>query len=149
MRSRNRIVVNEAGMLELQAANVLVELAIQQARTDPAARECIAESMQRGTPELTMQDAVRAAQTEVRRAARYRDTAMATGPVVGAPSAGRELGMSRSAVGRPLRRGSRGRYGRDQRGFRPPHRISWSVARTTDIPARPPPVRNARPLSDL
>jgi exodeoxyribonuclease V alpha subunit len=63
------------------------------ARTDAAARECIAESMQRGTPELTMQDAVRAAQAEVRRAARSREAAMATEPVVGPPSAGRELGM--------------------------------------------------------
>lgn len=68
-------------------------VAIVVARTDAAARECLAESMQRGTPELTMQDAVRAAEAEVRRAARVRDAAMATGPVVGAPSAGRGIGM--------------------------------------------------------
>ncbi|MFG6491278.1 AAA family ATPase [Microbacterium sp. P03] len=68
--------------------------AIVVARTDAAARECLAESMQRGTPELTMQDAVRAAQAEMRRAARARDmAAMGTGPVTGAPSSGRGMGM--------------------------------------------------------
>ena len=49
--------------------------------------------MQRGIPELTMQDAVRAAAAELRRAARERDAAVWTGPVVGAPSAGRGIGM--------------------------------------------------------
>ena len=69
-------------------------VAIVVARTDSAARECLAESMQRGTPELTMQDAVRAAQAEMRRAARARDlAAMASGPVVAAPSAGRGMGI--------------------------------------------------------
>lgn len=68
-------------------------VAIVVARTDAAARERLAESMQRGTPEVTMQDAVRAAEAEVRRAARNREAAMATGPVVGAPSAGRGIGM--------------------------------------------------------
>ena len=58
-----------------------------------AARERLAESMQRGTPELTMQDALRAAQAEVRRAARNREAAMWTGPVVGAPGAGRGIGI--------------------------------------------------------
>lgn len=66
-------------------------VAVVVARTDAAARERLAESMQRGTPELTMQDAVRAAEAEVRRAARNRQAA--TGPVLGAPSAGRGLGM--------------------------------------------------------
>jgi hypothetical protein len=48
--------------------------------------------MQRGIPELTMRDAVRAAQAEIRRAARARDlAAMATGPVVGAAHAGRGM----------------------------------------------------------
>ncbi|MCR2810621.1 MULTISPECIES: hypothetical protein [unclassified Microbacterium] len=61
----------------------LHKVAIMVARTDAAARECLAESMQRGTPELTMQDAVRPAQAETRRAARSREAAMATGPVVG------------------------------------------------------------------
>ncbi|WP_298941701.1 AAA family ATPase [uncultured Microbacterium sp.] len=67
--------------------------AIVVAGTDAAARECLAESMQRGTPELTMQDAVRAAAAELRRAARERDVTVWTGPVVGAPSAGRGIGM--------------------------------------------------------
>ncbi|MCH6230168.1 AAA family ATPase [Microbacterium sp. CFH 31415] len=78
------------GLTRGRAHNV----AIVVARTDAAARECLADSMQRGTPELTMQDAVRAAQAEVRRAARKPDfAAMATGPVLGAPSAGRGMGM--------------------------------------------------------
>ncbi|WP_454132212.1 AAA family ATPase [Microbacterium lacticum] len=67
--------------------------AIVMARTDDDARERLAESMQRGMPELTVQDAVRAAAAEVRRAARVRDIAAATtGPVVGA-SAGRGIGL--------------------------------------------------------
>ena len=71
-------------------------VAIVVARTDAAARERLAESMQRGTPELTMQDALRAAEAEGRRAARRRDAAMATGPVVGLPaseSTVRAMGM--------------------------------------------------------
>jgi len=68
-------------------------VAIVVTRTDAAAREWLAESMRRGTPELTMQDAVRAAQAELRRSARNREAAMATGPVLGGPSAGRGLGM--------------------------------------------------------
>lgn len=68
-------------------------LAIVVARTEPAACERIAGSMQRGTPELTMQDAVRAAEAEFRRAARDRDAAMATGPVVGGPRAGRGMSL--------------------------------------------------------
>lgn len=76
------------GLTRGRAHNVAVVVA----RTDAAARECLAAAMLRGTPELTMQDAVRAAQTELRRAARNRQAAMVTGPVVGAPSAGR--GMS-------------------------------------------------------
>ncbi|WP_146047989.1 hypothetical protein [Microbacterium sp. CJ77] len=42
-------------------------VAIVVAGTDAAARECLAESMQRGTTELTRQDAVRAAPADVRR----------------------------------------------------------------------------------
>lgn len=68
-------------------------VAIVVARTDAAARECLTESMQRGTPELTMQDAVRAAQAEMRRAARNREAAVVTGPAVVAPSAGRGIGI--------------------------------------------------------
>lgn len=77
------------GLTRGRAHNV----AIVVARTDVAARECLAESMQRGTPELTMQDAVRAAQAEMRRATRNRETAMTTGPVGEVPSAGRGIGM--------------------------------------------------------
>ncbi|HYP74187.1 MAG TPA: hypothetical protein VEP72_08860, partial [Microbacterium sp.] len=67
--------------------------AIVVARTDAEARECLAESMQRGTPELTMQDAVHAAAAELRRAARPRDASMGAGSPVRAPSRGHELGM--------------------------------------------------------
>lgn len=66
--------------------------AIVVAPTDAAARDCLAESMQRGIPELTMQDAVRAAAAELRPAARDGDAAVWTEPV-GAPSAGRGIGM--------------------------------------------------------
>ena len=86
--------VDAAGLYVGLTRGRVHNVAIVVARTDAAARECLAESMQRGTPELTMQDAVRAAQAEMRRAARARDlAAMATGPVVGAPSAGRGMGM--------------------------------------------------------
>lgn len=82
--------VDAAGLYVGLTRGRLHNVAIVVARTDAAARECLAESMQRGTPELTMQDAVRAAQAEMRRAARKRDLApMATGSVAGsAPSAG-------------------------------------------------------------
>lgn len=85
--------VDAAGLYVGLTRGRLHNVAIVVARTDAAARECLAESMQRGTPELTMQDAVRAAEAEVRRAARNREAAMTTGPVVGEPSAGRGLRM--------------------------------------------------------
>lgn len=85
--------VDAAGLYVGLTRGRLSNVAIVVARTDAAARECLAESMQRGTPELTMQDAVRAAEAELRRAARNREAAMATGPVVGEPSAGRGIGM--------------------------------------------------------
>ncbi|KAA9147224.1 AAA family ATPase [Microbacterium lushaniae] len=50
------------------------------ARTEPAARANIAACMLRGSTELTMQDAVRAAQAELARAARTRNEAAAQGP---------------------------------------------------------------------
>lgn len=65
-------------------------VAVVVARTDATARECLAESMLRGTPELTMQDAVHAAQAEVGRAAGNREAAMVLGPVVGARVRGRD-----------------------------------------------------------
>ncbi|SDO32920.1 TrwC relaxase [Microbacterium sp. ru370.1] len=85
--------VDAAGLYVGLTRGRLSNVAIVVARTDAAARECLAESMQRGTPELTMQDAVRAAEAEVRRAARNREAAMATGPVVGPPSTGRAIGI--------------------------------------------------------
>ena len=86
--------VDAAGLYVGLTRGRVHNVAIVVARTDAAARECLTESMQRGTPELTMQDAVRAAQAEMRRAARARDlAAMATGPVVRAPSAGRGMGI--------------------------------------------------------
>ncbi|WP_169581552.1 MULTISPECIES: AAA family ATPase [Microbacterium] len=84
--------VDAAGLYVGLTRGRLHNAAIVVARSDAAARECLAESMQRGTPDLTMQDAVRAARAEVWRAARRRYSAMATGPVV-APSAGRGIGM--------------------------------------------------------
>lgn len=85
--------VDAAGLYVGLTRGRLSNVAIVVARTDAAARECLAESMQRGTPELTMQDAVRAAEAEMRRAARNREAAMATGPVGGAPSSGHWRGM--------------------------------------------------------
>lgn len=82
--------VDAAGLYVGLTRGRVSNIAIVVARTDAAARERLAESMQRGIPELTMQDAVRAAQAEMRRAARARGlAAMATGPVVGSPNAGR------------------------------------------------------------
>src|SRR5690606_38354896 len=86
--------VDAAGLYVGLTRGRVHNVAIVVARTDAAARERVAESMLRGTPELTMQDAMRAAEAEMRRAARERDAAaMATGPFVGPPSAGRGIGM--------------------------------------------------------
>ena len=85
--------VDAAGLYVGLTRGRVHNIAIVVARTDAVARECLAESMQRGTPELTMQDSVRAARAEIRRAARDREATMATAPVVGAPSAGRGIGM--------------------------------------------------------
>lgn len=87
--------VDAAGLYEGLTRGRAHNIAIVVPRADAAARECVAESMQRGTPELTMQDAVRSAQEELRRAARHREAAMAPGPVVGASNAGRGMGMYR------------------------------------------------------
>ncbi|WP_344064712.1 AAA family ATPase [Microbacterium pumilum] len=83
--------VDAAGLYVGLTRGRIHNVAIVVARTDAAARERIADSMQRGTTEVTMQDALRAAQAEVRRAARNREAA--TGPVVGASTAGRGMGM--------------------------------------------------------
>ncbi|GAA5207573.1 hypothetical protein GCM10025774_13210 [Microbacterium kyungheense] len=84
--------VDAAGLYVGLTRGRVHNVAIVVARTDAAARECLTQSMQRGTPELTMQDAVRAAEAEMRRAARNRE-AMATGPVGNAPSSVRGIGM--------------------------------------------------------
>ena len=62
------------------------------ASTDRAAQGKVAASMLRGGTELTMQDAVRAADAELRRAARARHGAAMAGPFV-APGSG--IGLSR------------------------------------------------------
>ncbi|MFK4834529.1 AAA family ATPase [Microbacterium sp. ZW T2_14] len=62
------------------------------ASTDRAAQAKVAASMLRGGTELTMQDAVRAADAELRRAARSRHEAAMAGPFV-APGSG--IGLSR------------------------------------------------------
>jgi len=63
-------------------------IAIVVASSEAGASDRVADSMQRGTPELTMQDAVRAAEAEMCRASRSREGAVATGPVGVAPRAG-------------------------------------------------------------
>ncbi|WP_298743948.1 AAA family ATPase [uncultured Microbacterium sp.] len=98
--------VDAAGLYVGLTRGRLHNAAIVVARTDIEARERLADSMQRGTPELTMQDAVRAAAAELQRAARARDAAAelqraarardaaaAAWPVVGPPSGGRGIGM--------------------------------------------------------
>lgn len=85
--------VDAAGLYVGLTRGRLHNIAIVVARTNAAARDCLAESMQRGAVELTMQDAVRAAEAEMRRAAQAPEVAVATGPVLGAPSSGREIGM--------------------------------------------------------
>lgn len=83
--------VDAAGLYVGLTRGRVHNLAIVVARTDAAACEGVAGSMRRGSPELTIQDAVQAAEAEVRRAARERDPGIAMGPVVGAPSAGRGI----------------------------------------------------------
>jgi exodeoxyribonuclease V alpha subunit len=85
--------VDAAGLYVGLTRGRLHNVAIVVAQTGSAARECLAESMRRGATELTMEDAVRAAEAEMRRAVRGREVAMATGPVVGLPSVGRGVGM--------------------------------------------------------
>jgi hypothetical protein len=85
--------VDAAGLYVALTRGRLHNVAIVVARTDAAARERLAESMQRGTPELTMQDAMREAEAEMRRAAGLREAARASGPVVATQPAGREIGM--------------------------------------------------------
>lgn len=83
--------VDAAGLYVGLTRGRVHNLAVVVARTDAVARERLVESMQRGTPELTMQDAVHAAEAELRRAARTHEAAMATGPVVGESSGRRGI----------------------------------------------------------
>lgn len=85
--------VDAAGLYVGLTRGRVHNVAIVVARTDEAARACAAQSMMRGTPELTLQDAVRAAEMERRRVARDRETAMATGPVIGPQTGGRVIGL--------------------------------------------------------
>lgn len=84
--------VDAAGLYVGLTRGRLHNTAIVVARTDAEARERIAESMQRGAPELTVQDAVRAVEAELRSAARVPQASSVTGPVVEAPSAGWGMG---------------------------------------------------------
>ncbi|MCK3771272.1 AAA family ATPase [Microbacterium aerolatum] len=84
--------VDAAGLYVGLTRGRVHNVAIVVARTDAAARERLAESMQRGTPELTMQDAVRAAEAELQRAAREQEAAMAAWAVVMDSSARRGIG---------------------------------------------------------
>jgi exodeoxyribonuclease V alpha subunit len=85
--------VDAAGLYVGLTRGRLHNIAIVVAHSDAAACDCLVESMQRGTPELTIQDAMLAAQAEVRRAARNREAAVASGPVAGAPVSGPGIGM--------------------------------------------------------
>ncbi|WP_448655897.1 AAA family ATPase [Microbacterium lacticum] len=84
--------VDAAGLYVGLTRGRLHNAAIVVARTDAEVLDRLADAMQRGTPELTMQDAVRAVASELRRAAREQTVQPAAGPIVGGPSAGRGMG---------------------------------------------------------
>uniref|UniRef100_UPI003A910613 ATP-dependent DNA helicase n=1 Tax=Glutamicibacter protophormiae TaxID=37930 RepID=UPI003A910613 len=77
--------VDAAGLYVGLTRGRIQNLAIVIASSANAARVAVAASMQRGTPEVTMQDAERAAHAEMARAAQERDAraAVATGAMVG------------------------------------------------------------------
>lgn len=81
--------VDAAGLYVGLTRGRIHNLAITVARNDAAAQINVAESMLRGTPELTMQDAVHAAEAELRRAAGER----ALAPAVGAAGMGRGMNL--------------------------------------------------------
>ena len=83
--------VDAAGLYVGLTRGRIHNVAIAVARTDDVAREAAAQSMMRGTPELTMQDAVRAAEAELRRAA--RDVAETAWSAVAAPAASHGIRM--------------------------------------------------------
>lgn len=65
--------VDAAGLYVGLTRGRIHNVAIAVARTDVAAREAVAQSMMRGTPELTMADAVSEAEAEWRHASRERE----------------------------------------------------------------------------
>ncbi|MFD0791866.1 AAA family ATPase [Microbacterium insulae] len=83
--------VDAAGLYVGLTRGRLHNEAVAVAPTDRAARAKVAASMLRGGTELTMQDAIRAAEAELRRAARVRNDPAMTGPFV-APGTG--VGLS-------------------------------------------------------
>lgn len=83
--------VDAAGLYVGLTRGRIHNLAVAIAPNDAAACSHVADSMLRGTVEITMQDAVQAAEAEIRLAARSRPTEW-TGPVVGASSATPYLG---------------------------------------------------------
>lgn len=84
--------VDAAGLYVGLTRGRVHDLAVVVAPTDAVACERLVESMQRGAPEVTMQDARRAAKAEIRRAARRQEGAVATGALVMDSSAGRAIG---------------------------------------------------------
>lgn len=85
--------VDAAGLYVGLTRGRIHNIAITVARTDDAAREAVAQSMMRGTPELTMADAVRAAGAERQRAARGQGSAVGAKAVVGSRSIGSGIGL--------------------------------------------------------
>ncbi len=75
--------VDSAGLYVGLTRGRIHNLALAVAPNDAAACSHVADSMLRGTVEITMQDAVQAAEAEVRSAARSRSTEW-TGPAIGA-----------------------------------------------------------------
>ncbi|QOC25172.1 AAA family ATPase [Microbacterium hominis] len=84
--------VDAAGLYVGLTRGRIHNIAITVARTGDAAREAVAQSMMRGTPELTMADAVRAAGVELQRAARGPGSVVETVAVVGSRSSGSGIG---------------------------------------------------------
>jgi hypothetical protein len=83
--------VDAAGLYVGLTRGRLHNEAVAVAPTDRAAKAQVAASMLRGRTELTMQDAVRAAEAELRRAAKARNDAALAGPF----TAGSERALSR------------------------------------------------------
>ncbi|WP_251450871.1 AAA family ATPase [Microbacterium sp. Marseille-Q6648] len=85
--------VDAAGLYVGLTRGRMHNVAVVVAGTEPAARLRAAETMLRGTPELTLQDAVRAAEAELWRAARSPAPPSQTGPVVAAPAPAGGVGI--------------------------------------------------------